>query len=135
MTASSALTRRESTQESLATRKNPSARLADRVEARVRNVRRALVNGAARGFATSLASEMGWRIERRSRELNGADKLSLAGIAAEIELHLERGEQEEADAIIGALIEGLRSSAVAITPGSVIHVFDEGGQLYMRFGR
>lgn len=134
MKTASALNHLASTQESLATGKKPVARIADRVESRVGNVRRALVNGAAHGFATELAAEMGWRIERRSRELNSRD-LSLAGVAAEIELHLKRGEQEEADAIIAALVDGLHASAVPITPGSVIRVFDDHGQLYMRFDR
>jgi hypothetical protein len=135
MTRSSAARASASTQIPPASRKEPLATLASRVERRVGNVRRALVNGAGKGFASELAASMGWRIERRSRELNGTEKLSIADVAAEIELHLTHGEQEQADAIIAAFIEGLRSSAVPITPGSVIRVFDEGGQLYMRFDR
>jgi len=98
-------------------------------------VRRALASAAGKGFASDLAAAMGWRIERRSRELGGVEKLSLADVVGEIELHLTNGEQEAADSIVAALLEGLRSSAVPITPGSVIRVFDEGGQLFMRFDR
>ena len=135
MTRSSALRRPASTQSSLATRRDRLAGIASRVEPRVENVKRALVNGAGKGFASNLAAAMGWRIERRSREISGVEKLSLADVVAEVELHMSNGEQEEADAILAALTEGLRSSAVPVTPGSVVRVFDEGGQLYMRFER
>ena len=135
MTQASARRAPSSTQSSLATRSERLANLASGVGRRVENVRRSLVNGAGRGFASELAATMGWRIERRSRELNGTEKLSLADVTAEIELHLINGEQESADTIIAAFLEGLRSSAVPITPGSVIRVFDDGGQLYMRFDR
>ncbi len=135
MSRSSAAVAAPATQGSLATRKERLATLASRSECRVENVRRALMNAARRGFASDLSAAMGWRIERRSRELGGVEKLSLADVVGEIELHLTNGEQEAADSIIAAFLEGLRSSAVPITPGSVIRVFDEGGQLYMRFDK
>lgn len=97
-------------------------------------VRRILVNTASRGFASDLAAAMGWRVERRSRELAGVEKLSLADVVAEIELHKSNGEEAQAEAILAALLDGLsQNTSVAITPGSVIRIFDEQGQLRMRF--
>ncbi|MDD1677967.1 MAG: hypothetical protein LUO93_02125 [Methanomicrobiales archaeon] len=121
-----------STQGSLATRKLSLATLAGRVDGRVQSVRRCLINGACRGFASDLAAAMSWRIERRSRELSGVEKLSLADVVAEVELHLVNGEQQQADAILAAVTEGFKPSAVPITSGSVIRVFDEHGQLMLR---
>jgi len=145
MRAASARRTASSTQETLASRaaSGPESRSASRSEllakvasrsgVRVENVRRALVRAAGKGFASDLAAAMGWRIERRSRELGGVEKLSLADVVGEIELHLTNGDPAAADSIIAALLEGLRSSTVAITPGSVIRVFDQAGQLFMRF--
>ncbi len=124
-----------STQGSAATRNDRLATLASRVEDRVNGVCRALVNVAGKGFASKLSEVMRWRIERRSRELNGVEKLSLADVVAEIELHLVNDDQDAANAIMAALVDGLCSASVPVTPGSVVRVFDEGGQLYMRFDR
>jgi hypothetical protein len=78
---------------------------------------------------------MGWRIERRSRELSGVEKLSLADVVAEIELHLIDGRQDLVDEIVGVMLDGIRSSSIPVTPGSVFRVFDRNGQLFLRLGK
>lgn len=88
---------------------------------------------APKGFGSRLAGLLGWRVERRSRELSGVEKLSLADVIAEIELHADEGRQEAADAIVAALFEGVKTATVPLHAGSVIRVFDEAGQLVMRF--
>ena len=135
MRSSSPFARVAATQTPTPTRKEQVATLAGRVEERVGNVRRALVNNSSRGFASELATAMGWRIERRSRELSGTEKLSLADVLAEIKLHLIYGEEEQAEAILSALLDDLGVGAMPLKSGSVYHVFDKNGQLFVRFGQ
>jgi hypothetical protein len=123
------------TPERLATRNSRLASVAGRVAERVDAVRRALVARAPKGFAAELASLMEWRVERRGREISGVEKLSLADVAAEIEIHLAYGRQDAVDEIVTALLDGIQSATVAITPGSLIRVFDDHGQLRLRFER
>lgn len=123
------------TLELLATRNSRLASVASRVEARVALVRRALTNQAPKGFAALLAGVMSWRIERRGREISGSEKLSLADVAAEIEIHLAEGRTDAADEIVAALLEGLRVATVPVIAGSVMRVFDRNGQLFLRFER
>lgn len=116
-----------------ASRADRPATLASRVAGKVESVRLALVMRAPKGFGSRLAGLLGWRVERRSRELSGVEKLSLADVIAEIELHADEGRQEAADAIVAALFEGVKTATVPLHAGSVIRVFDEAGQLVMRF--
>jgi hypothetical protein len=95
----------------------------------------ALHNACHYGFAVNLCAAMGWRPERRSRELNGTDGLSVSTVYAEIALHQECGDQLAVDQITAALIGGLKTSSLSITPGSVIRVFEKDGQLCLRFDR
>jgi len=106
--------------------------LRPRVEAKVQALRVILDNAAPRGFATTVNSAMGWRAERRPRELHGVEGMSLDTLIADMELHAAEGRRGALDQIVDALLDGLRAS-VAVTAGSVIRVFDEGGQLRLRF--
>lgn len=135
MSAASLSAARPATLERLATRNPRLASVASRVEGKVESVRRALLNVAPKGFAADLAAIMGWRVERRGRELCGAEKLSLADIAAEIEIHAAQGRQEAVDEIVAALLEGLTAATVPVSAGSVMRVFDRNGQLFLRFER
>jgi hypothetical protein len=141
MTRGSTITLPGATQERLATRKaghtqiapRHSQLLAERVGQKVESVRLALVMRAPKGFAARLATALGWRVERRSRELSGVEKLSLADVIGEIEMHHDEGRPEAADAIVAALFEGVRTATVPLHAGSIIRVFDEAGQLVLRF--
>lgn len=113
----------------------PRQTIRETVSARVERIRMALVSTSEYGFAVNLAATMGWRPERRSRELSGTDGLSVSTVYAEIALHQERGDQIAVDQITAALIGGLKTSSLQITPGSVIRVFEDHGQLTLRFDR
>lgn len=139
MSAASLAAAQSATSERLATR-NPStaqrlAGAASRVEEKVAKLRRLLLTLAPKGFAAEVASIMEWRIERRGRELCGAEKLSLADIAAEIEIHTAHGRQDAVDEIVSALLDGLTAATVPVAAGSVMRVFDRNGQLFLRFER
>lgn len=133
MNTASALAPKIPTQGSLATRKAPLATLAERVEIKVAAARLALITAAPKGFATEVAGLMGWRPERRSRELSGVEKLSMATFVAELETHAACGRQDVVDGAVAALLSGLKTSSVTLPSGSLIRVFDHNGQLLMRF--
>lgn len=118
-----------------ATRKERLANLRGWTAAKVTKIRTGLSNLAPRGLATDLAEAMEWRAERRSRELGAVEKLSIEDYIGEIGIHIIDGRQEAVDVLVGALLEGIRTSEIPIEPGSVIRAFGRNGQLFLRFER
>jgi hypothetical protein len=147
MTAGSLALPSRATLKRLATRKRsdsqvaPSARrgdtqtVASRVGVRVEGVARAMLNLAPKGIGSEIAAAMGWRIERRGREVAGVEKLSFAAISAEIEVHLAHGRQDAVDLIVAAMLDGLASASVPVTSATTIQFYDRNGQRFLRFDR
>jgi hypothetical protein len=90
------------TPKSVATRNDRPANVCERVRARVEDVRRALVKTAPHGFQCRVASVMGWRKERPTREKSGVEKLSVELVLAEVAMHEEEGRPDDATRVLAA---------------------------------
>jgi len=87
---------------------------------------------APHGFDVLLAVRMGCRRERFSRERSDRH-LTFEYLDRAIHAHVEQGRPDLAMKLVSVAIRDWPSTAITLTAGSVLRVFDEGGQLRLRF--
>lgn len=116
-------------------RQEGAANFSEFIATKVSTIARLLSNWAPRGFCSRIATLMGWRAERRSREISGVERLSLDTVLAELHVHAQEGRQDAVDQMVAALLEGLRTASVPVRPDSLIELYGIGGQRFLRFTR